>query len=155
MGQSHALTLPVPAHRFSRAGSPHARRPQVLKRQAALRFGDIAERETAAFLRAGGYEILGRRVRLGHDEVDIIARRDDVIAFVEVKARKRGWDGLEAVTKAKQRRLVRAASRWLSENPSQIGQSIRFDIALSWPGGHLEYLESAFEADCAEAGTFI
>ena len=153
LGRSEVVRTTAP-HPYVNA-APRRPRRSVGQRQAALRFGDAAERDTAAFLRAGGYEVLGRRVKVGHAEVDIIARRDDVVAFVEVKARSRGWDGLEAVTSSKQKRLVRAASRWLSENPNQHGNSIRLDIALAWPGGAIEYLESAFEADAAQHEVFI
>jgi len=99
----------------------------------------------AGFLRAGGYDVLGRRVRAGRGEVDLVVARDDTVAFVEVKARRRGYEGLDAVTPQKQARISAAAGEWLSRNPSYAGHTIRFDVALVWPGSRLDYLENAFE----------
>jgi putative endonuclease len=99
----------------------------------------------AGFLRAGGYDVLGRRVRAGQGEVDLVVTRDDTVAFVEVKARRKGYEGLEAVTPRKQARIGAAASAWLSRNPQYAGHTIRFDVALVWPGSRLDYLENAFE----------
>lgn len=116
------------------------------RRRRAYRFGLAAEASVGHYLRAGGYHTLSRRARLGDAEVDVIAVRDDVVAFVEVKARRHGADGLEAVTPRKQRQLVKAANVWIAENPSFADCTIRFDVALVSAGGALDYLESAFEA---------
>ncbi len=140
------------------ARAPAARAPAVLapmapkrptaprKRTAAYDFGVDAERNVALFLVSGGYEILGRRVRMRAGEVDIVAKRGDIVAFVEVKARRRGWDGLISVDERKQRRLSRAADEWLSRNESFANCSIRFDIALVWRSSEIEYLANAFDA---------
>lgn len=115
-------------------------------RRSSHRFGEDAELSVAQFLRAGGYTVLARRARLRSGEVDLVVVRDDTVAFVEVKARKRGWDGLEAVSRTKQVRLSRACDEWLAANPVFADFGVRFDIALVWPGGRIEYLENAFEA---------
>ncbi|UOM36057.1 YraN family protein [Acuticoccus sp. I52.16.1] len=123
-----------------------APRPRPARdRTAAYDFGLAAERNVTMFLVSGGYEIIGRRVRMRAGEVDIIARRDDEVAFVEVKARRRGWDGLISVDERKQRRLSRAADEWLSRNEHFAACSIRFDIALVWKGSEIEYLTNAFD----------
>ncbi|WP_108663355.1 YraN family protein [Acuticoccus kandeliae] len=116
------------------------------ERRRSHAFGMEAEGSVARYLHAGGYHVIGQRRRTRSAEVDLVAVRDDMVAFVEVKARKRGWDGLEAVNLSKQRRLSRAASEWLAENPAYAGHTLRFDIALVWPGARMEYLENAFEA---------
>lgn len=115
-------------------------------RRRSFEFGIAAERQVAHFLRAGGYDVLGCRFRERSGEVDLIVARDDTVAFVEVKARRKGWDGLEAVDRAKQRRLSRAANEWLASHPAYGQHNLRFDIALVWPGTGIEYLENAFEA---------
>ena len=97
-------------------------------------------------MRAGGYQTLARRARLGDAEVDLIVMRDDVVAFVEVKARRDGADGLEAVNPRKQRQIVKAANAWIAENPAFADCTIRFDVAIVSKSGGIDYLESAFEA---------
>lgn len=114
-------------------------------RRRAYAFGLEAERFVAQFLRAGGYAILACRERSRTAEVDIVAARDDIVAFVEVKARRQGWSGLESVDVRKRTRIARAAREWLSEHPAFGDCTIRFDVALVWPGPGLDYLESAFE----------
>lgn len=116
------------------------------RRRRAYEFGLSAEAAVGQYLRAGGYCTLARRARIGDAEVDLIVLRDDVVAFVEVKARRDGEDGLEAVTPRKQRQIVKAASGWIAEHPAFAGCTIRFDVALVSRGGDLDYLENAFEA---------
>ncbi|MCF3936281.1 YraN family protein [Acuticoccus sp. M5D2P5] len=130
--------------------SPHRRQTAPVGRSAASRrrsfdFGVAAEKSVACYLHAGGYTILGSRERTRGGEVDLIAVRDDTVAFVEVKARRRGYDGLEAVTRTKQARISAAADDWLSRNPAFAEHTLRFDVALVWPG-MLDYLENAFDA---------
>lgn len=105
------------------------------------------------FLVSGGYTILGRRVRLRAGEVDIIAQRGDTISFVEVKARKSGWDGLLSVDRRKQARLSRAVDEWRSKHEEWAHCSISFDIALVWRTDQIEYLANAFEM--IEADDFV
>lgn len=114
-------------------------------RRDAFRFGVDAERSIRHFLRTGDYCVLGTRVIVGRAELDLVVTRGDTVAFVEVKARRRGWDGLESVDARKIRRITRAANAWLAENERYAGYNIRFDIALVWAGGRVEYLENAFE----------
>jgi putative endonuclease len=56
-------------------------------RVAAFRTGLSAESRAAAFLMAKGYRILAKRFRTPHGEIDIVARRRNLLAFIEVKAR--------------------------------------------------------------------
>ncbi|WMS43258.1 YraN family protein [Acuticoccus sp. MNP-M23] len=122
---------------------PPARK--VASRRSAFRFGIEAERSIRQFLRAGDYTILGTRVLAGRAELDLVVSRGDTVAFVEVKARRHGWGGLESVDTRKIRRITRAANAWLSENERYAGCNIRFDIALVWAGGRVDYMENAFE----------
>lgn len=115
-------------------------------RQQAYAFGLAGEKAVASFLRAGDYAVLAHRARLGRCEVDLVVARDDVVAFVEVKARRQGMDGLEAVTPAKMKRLSRAANTWLADNDAYADCALRFDIALVGRDQSIDYLENAFEA---------
>src|SRR5262249_45878392 len=83
-------------------------------RQAAFRLGLSAESRAAALLLAKGYRVVARRYRTHVGEVDIVARRGNVLVFVEVKARDRLDDAAEAVTERQQRRIIAAAEAWLA-----------------------------------------
>lgn len=87
-------------------------------------------------MRLKGYTILARRFRAGAGEIDLIAARGDVIAFVEVKARRQMDDARAAITLDKQRRIASAARIWLARNPAAMTQTLRLDAifigALSW-----------------------
>ena len=111
-------------------------------RQAKLRhmrshiLGRTSEELAAGYLAQRGYTILARNYRAGHKEIDIIAVRDEVIAFVEVKARVAGTQAhpLEAITWKKRRELAAAARVWLSQNRN-LGTACQFDaIAITWSG---------------------
>jgi putative endonuclease len=111
---------------------------------ARQRDGLAAEERAIRYLLSCGFAVLAHRWRVGHSDIDIIARRGVLVAFVEVKARRGDAFGgpLEAVTGAKQRELVRAARAWIDRfgKPADI---YRFDCIGIWQG-QLEHLEDAF-----------
>ena len=113
--------------------------------------GDWGEERAALYLRLHGYRILERNFRCRQGEIDIIARRGDVVAFVEVKQRKNAdyGEAREFVTFSKQRRIIRAAELWLLREHSELQP--RFDVievyapqgtATLWP--KINHLENAF-----------
>jgi putative endonuclease len=116
------------------------------KRRAAFRFGLSAESRAAAFLVAKGYRILARRWRSPLGEVDIVARRRQLVVFVEVKARDRLDDAAEAVTDRQQRRIVAAAEAWLARHPQAATHDIRFDAILVAPLRIPRHIQAAFDA---------
>lgn len=134
-----------PSRRRGQSVSPERGRRSLASRRAAYRFGLKAEGFVSRYLHSLGYTILASRERGTSTEVDLIAARDEMVAFVEVKARKSGFEGLDAVGPRKRRQLMRAANEWLSKNPAYASFSQRFDIALVWPTGLPDYLENAFE----------
>jgi hypothetical protein len=85
-----------PARR-SRAAPAGDRAPQP-ERQVAFRLGISAESRAAAYLVAKGFRILARRWRSPVGEIDIIARRRQLLVFVEVKAREKFDDAAWSVT---------------------------------------------------------
>ena len=110
-------------------------------RQAYGRFG---EERAARWYQAQGYTILARNWRCSQGELDIVARRDGLVVFCEVKARRGPafGSGFEAVTAAKQAQIRRLAGRWLTEvRPGPC--EVRFDVAVV-SGVDVEVLESAF-----------
>jgi len=123
-----------------------AKSPPRPERVAAFRTGLSAESRAAAFLIAKGYRILARRFRTPVGEIDIVARRRDVLVFVEVKARARLDDAAEAVTDRGKRRIAAAAEAWLAAHPDDVGRIMRFDAMLVAPGKIPQHIEGAFEA---------
>lgn len=112
------------------------------------RFGRRAEELAAAHLAARGWRVLDRNWRFHHKELDIIAQRDGVVAFVEVKARGAACWGhpLEAITPAKRRDLNTAARAWIAARGPR-GARYRFDAAVVIRNGDsttLEYFEDAW-----------
>ena len=95
-----------------------------------LKSGLWGERHAERILRAKGYKILGRRVRVGRrDELDLVARKDDVLVFIEVKTRRDETFGRpsSAVNRRKQAVLSRAALRYMARL-KQRPPHFRFDI---------------------------
>ena len=119
------------------------------REQIAQRGEDLAARA----LESKGWEILHRNHRIGHGEVDLIAKDRSCLVFVEVKARLSSAFGepVEAVTRTKQRQLVKLATQYLAAHQLH-DQDCRFDVAEVEiaPNGKLarfDLLENAFQAD--------
>lgn len=99
-------------------------------RHKALHRGRRGESMCAWLLRLKGYRILGRNVRTPMGEIDILARRGDVLAVIEVKSRDELMAAGESVTPEKRRRLLRAARYLLSRFAAEPGLTLRFDTML-------------------------
>jgi putative endonuclease len=120
------------------------------RRLAARAFGAGAEALAADYLIASGYRILARKFTIRGGEIDIIAERDDVIAFVEVKARATLEIAAGAITETKRRRLARAAGEWLARNPRASGHVLRGDAVLLDAGRSPLHIEDAFSLEFEE-----
>jgi putative endonuclease len=107
------------------------------RRRRAYRSGHWSERLAALGLMLKGYRILARRYRTRMGEIDLVARRGGLIAFVEVKRRADLATGLEAVTPAARMRIRRSAEMFLRRHPAFSELSLRFDVIVitpwSWP----------------------
>ena len=92
-------------------------------------FGRQGEQVAERWLRQRGWRVLQRRFRSGHRDIDLIAERDGLVAFVEVKARRgiEFGDPVEAVNWKKRMELVRSASVWIDRN-GRPGEQYRFDV---------------------------
>lgn len=90
--------------------------------------GKAGEELAAQFLLQRAYEILDRNWRCSQGEIDLIARHEGVIVFVEVKTRSTGAFGhpFEAITPSKLARLRRLASTWCSQ-AQLLSSRIRID----------------------------
>lgn len=114
------------------------------KRKRAERRGRWSEWGAAIYLLARGYRILAMRYRVRAGEVDIIARRGEVIAFVEVKARRDLMAAIDAVTFTSQNRIRAAGDHWLARQPDAARLSLRYDIVAIVPWKWPCHIEGAF-----------
>ena len=125
---------------------PHSEKGQPRpERQAAFRVGISAESRAAALLVAKGFRILARRWRSPLGEIDIVARRRQVLVFVEVKARPTIDEAAESVNVRQRRRIAAAAEIWLAANPDDSIRDIRFDAILVAPGKIPQHIPAAFD----------
>jgi putative endonuclease len=92
--------------------------------------GILGENLAAEYLRRQNYEILERNWVYRKDELDIIALYENKIVIAEVKTRKAGYpdDPEKAVTRSKQKRIIRAANSYIVERGYDL--EARFDILV-------------------------
>ena len=121
-------------------------KPASPSRVAAFRTGLSAESRAAAFLIAKGYRILARRHRTRHGEIDLVARRRGLVAFIEVKARASLDEAAYAVTPRQQARIINAAQAFLIEHPEYAAFELRFDAVLIAPRHLPRHLPAAFDS---------
>jgi putative endonuclease len=112
--------------------------------------GQEGERIAEAWLAQRGWRILDRRFRSGHRDLDLVAEREGVVAFVEVKARRGRSFGhpVEAVNWRKQRELTRSAAVWMARFGGA-KQTFRFDVIgvlMDESGTRVRHVENAFTA---------
>jgi putative endonuclease len=115
-----------------------------LRRRKAWRRGHFSEYLAALFLLSKGYRIVAIRHRTRLGEIDIIARRKDLAIFVEVKARRREREAIDAVSYDAQRRIRAASDLWLARQKGYAGLSQRYDIVAILPGSWPRHFPDAF-----------
>ncbi|WP_454615847.1 YraN family protein [Bradyrhizobium cenepequi] len=116
------------------------------ERVAAFRTGLSAESRAAAYLMAKGYRILAKRFRTPYGEIDLVVRKRNLLAFVEVKARASLDEAAYAVTPRQQQRIIAAAQAWLMAHPEHAEFDMRFDAMLIAPKRLPRHLLAAFDA---------
>ncbi|SCW72727.1 YraN family protein [Ancylobacter rudongensis] len=117
------------------------------RRQAAFTRGLAAEAAAAALFEAEGFVILERRARTPRGEIDLVARRDGLVVFIEVKARASLRFAAESILLRQRRRIIGAAEIYLSRHPELAGLDMRLDVVLVAPGAPPLHLPGAFEAE--------
>jgi putative endonuclease len=122
------------------------KKPASPARVAAFRTGLSAESRAGAYLMAKGYRILAKRFRTRYGEIDIVARKRNLLAFVEVKARASLDEAAYAVTPRQQARIIQAAEAWLMAHPEHGEYELRFDAMLIAPRRLPRHLLAAFDA---------
>jgi putative endonuclease len=101
------------------------------------------EKEVVKHLKRLKYKILDTNFTARFGEIDIIAKQDDTIVFIEVKYRKASFSGTpqEAVTYSKQKKIIKSAILYIKLH--HIKDNIRFDIAAV-DDNNIEIINSAF-----------
>ncbi len=92
------------------------------------------ERRTVWFYRLRGYRIVARNLRLASGEIDLVARRGNIVVIVEVKTRQSlaAGEGHDAVDRVKRERLIRLGNEYVRR---ERGVHIRYDVmSLFWNG---------------------
>ncbi len=119
--------------------------------------GDKGESFTVRYLKRRGWKILERNYRKVFGEIDIIAQKGDLIAFVEVKTRRENplTQPYEAVDYRKRQRIIKTAAAYLAENETDC--FCRFDVSEVFINSStlkpikLNYIENAFETESGNA----
>ncbi len=108
--------------------------------------GREGEAKAADYLRKKKYEVIGANYRCRFGELDLIAKKRELVVFVEVKLRKNDRFGAaaDAVTFSKQDKLRKAAASWLAAHDCDA--PTRFDvIEIYTDTGRINHIENAFE----------
>jgi putative endonuclease len=114
-----------------------------MKRQRAERGGRRAERLAAFWLQLKGWRILARRARTPVGEVDLVARKGRMVAFVEVKARATAADAEFALDDYRLRRVA-AAAEALAPRFVRPGDDLRIDAMFIVPWRLPRHLENVW-----------
>ena len=117
------------------------------------RFGESAEILAEQMLRKKGYRILDRNVRLPGGELDMIVRQDDMLVFVEVKARRTNNHGGApyAIHRLKEQRMIKLAAQYMAQHTPETADPgpCRFDVILCQQNLNgfidMQHIENAFE----------
>lgn len=110
-------------------------------------FGKLGEKLAADYLTQKGYRIVATNWHHGHEEIDIVAYDGDELVVVEVKTRQsRNYGDPEiAVSKSKQRSIIRVAEAYIIENDLNV--QTRFDVISIVANQYeqtIEHIEDAF-----------
>lgn len=115
-----------------------------MNRAERERIGRSAERRAALWLMLHGWRILGKRVKTPVGEIDLVARRGRMLAFIEVKWRSSAAELDNAIDEYRLRRVAAAAeavaSRWLKPDDDQ-----RIDVLLLAPGRFPRHIVNAWQ----------
>jgi len=105
------------------------------------------EELASLYLTGKGYEVLEKNWRFQHAEIDILARKDDVLIIAEVKTRKSSFFGEpeEFVNRQKQKHLIKAANAYVEKNDLDV--EVRFDIIsvlVTGDSHRINHIQDAF-----------
>ena len=109
------------------------------------RIGEVYEKKAAAYLKDMGYGLIKQNFRCKHGEIDIIARQNNTICFVEVKYRKTASFGYpeEAVSYYKQEKIRKVAEFFFLYYKIPLDTECRFDV-IAIEGEEIRHIKNAF-----------
>ena len=114
------------------------------RRFKAYRRGHSGEWLAALVLMLKGYRIVARRYRTRLGEIDLIARRGDLVLIVDVKVRATLIEAMDAIVRQLERRIEAATDLWLARQPDYGRLSIRFDMVAVLPRRWPVHVENVF-----------
>jgi len=115
-----------------------------MKRQKAEKQGREAEKQAAIYLRLKGWRVVAQRVRTPAGEIDLVAKRGGVVAFVEVKWRKDKAQLDFAIDEYRLRRVA-AAAECVAHDYATNGEDVRVDVILLAPGAMPRHIVNAWQ----------
>ncbi|HEY8580319.1 MAG TPA: YraN family protein [Beijerinckiaceae bacterium] len=121
--------------------------PALARRRQAYAFGLRAETVAVLYLRLKGWRVVARRFLARGGEIDIVALRGDVLAFVEVKARPTLDEARCAITPRKARRMSVAARAFISRHAWAMGKTWRGDAVFLAPRRWPRHAPGAVDLD--------
>ncbi len=121
--------------------------PRARRGRHAQLSGLIAEALVSQVLLSDDWVIFGRRLRTEAGEIDIVAERDGVLAFIEVKQRKTLADAAVCLSYRQRKRLIGAAEILLAEHPEWGRAGVRFDVMMVDAAGVVRRVVDAFRLD--------
>ncbi len=120
---------------------------QARRGRAAQARGVTAEQAACTALEHEGWVVLARRLRNPAGEIDIVAERDGLLAFIEVKARPDLYSAAVALGPRQRARLLAAAEAALAEHPEWGRAGVRFDVLLVDGAGLVRRIADAFRVE--------
>ena len=115
-------------------------------RVSSVRKGRLGEDRAAAYLEAEGFDVVGRNVRWRGGEVDVVARKGDLVVFCEVKR----WETYDeeameyAVDGRKRHRIITTARAFLADHCEYDGFHVRFDVIFVGRRAYVRHIPGAF-----------
>lgn len=119
---------------------------QKKRRQESFYRGVRAEKIAAWWLRLKGFHIAAIRFKTKCGEIDLIARRGNLILIVEVKARLTLADAMSAVCRVNERRIEAAANVWLARQRDRSCLCVRFDLIAILPWRLPRHIPAFFQS---------
>lgn len=125
---------------------PSRGKPRNSARLGAELFGRRGETLAAWYLRLKGYRIVATRVKTPVGEIDLVARRFGLTAFIEVKARQSRAEEATALAAVNTSRISRAAQYYVARYPALAETPLRFDVIFLAPMAWPRHVKGAFDA---------